>query len=120
MKTVRGLLVFAGKVLSVVSLFNIVCFLIFEGLPPSLFSRIYGMLIFSEALFFMILGVVLVISPYFSTSERHTYQSVGLGRWVNRRIEQSRQRGRRHVLLRGITLIIIGLLFWFLLTFIRL
>lgn len=115
MKALRGLLIFTGKVMAVTLLYNVVCFLILRALPP-LYMVV---LIFAEALFFMILGLVLVISSLFSTLERHGYQYVGLGHWVIRRIEQLKQRGRRHVLLRGITLIIIGLLFWFSLTFIR-
>ena len=119
-KAIQGLLAFTGKVLAVTLLYNIICFLIMKGLPPSLFSRIYTMLIFSDALFFMILGVILIVNSFFSTIERHTYRHIGLGRWIYKRIERPRQQERRHDLLRGITLIIIGILFWFLPTFISL
>ena len=109
------LLAFVGKVLGVVLLYDIACFLVFRNLPPATFSTLWVVLLFSEGIFFIVLGGILSTSYFFSTIERHKYRRVALAYWGLWKITEKKLtlRERRYALLRAITLVVIGLLFLF-------
>lgn len=106
--------------LAATSLYNIACFLVFQGLPEVM----YSILFISEGVFFVALGIVLIYFSLFPTSEteRYTFRPIGHGMWmgeskhVHSRIVLSK-RDVRLRLIKGVILTIIGVFFLILFSF---